>query len=99
MLTALDVLESAVDSQDGPAPLEVLNLVCTSGRGLSVSVAILLGELLQRLDYAVLLQHGCLHRDGDPHEQVCESCRARRPLPETSILLLALWRDQRVIST
>ena len=95
MLTALDVLESAIDSQDGPAPLEVLNLVCTSGRGLSVSVAILLGELLQRLDYAVLLQHGCLLRDGDPHEQVCESCRAQRPLPETSTRLLELWSELR----
>ena len=92
MQIALAVLDSAIDSQDGPAPLEVLFLMCSSGRGPSVSVAILLGELLQRLGYAVLIQH-CVLQDGDPHEQVCESCRARRPLPETSSLLLRLWHD------
>ena len=90
MQTALAVMRQAMDSQDGPAPLEVLFLMCGSGRGASVSVAILLGELLQKLGYAVHIQHCGLH-DGDPHEHMCESCRARRPRPETSKWLLELW--------
>lgn len=92
MQTALAALDQTIDSQHGPAPLEVLFLMCHTGRGASVSVAILLGELLQQLGYAVHIQH-CSLQNGDPHEQVCESCRARRPLPETSSLLMLRWHD------
>lgn len=90
MQIALAVLQQALQSQGGPAPLQVLFLFCSSGRGASISVAILLGELLQKLGYAVHVQHCCLH-DGDTHERVCESCRACRPRPETLSRLLEVW--------
>ena len=75
----------------GPAPLEVLLLTCESGRGASVSVAILLGWLLQKLDYAVNIQH-CGLLDCDAHEYHCKSCRARRPRADTAKSLLKRWR-------
>jgi hypothetical protein len=67
MQRVLRVLDQAMDSLEGPAPLEVLLLTCESGRGASVSVAILLGWLLQKLDYAVNIQH-CGLLDCDAHE-------------------------------